>query len=118
MRTTHSVIILLRWEYKNCWLIQNEFAGYRSAILVDESHSVWPHLFPIMQVEHIYPAIYSTGGPGRICGCMEDDYCSREAAKHAKKTIDKTQTLYGNGNLPLNRQPAAAKFTAWLMGPE
>jgi len=49
---------------------------------------------------------------------MEDDYCSREAAKHAKKTIDETQTLYGNGNLPLDRQPAAAKFTAWLMGPE
>jgi len=27
--------------------------------------------------------------------------CSRQAAKHAKKTIDETQALYGNGNLPL-----------------
>jgi len=40
---------------------------------------------------------------------MEDDYCSREAAKHAKKTIDETQTLYGNGNLPL-------PWRAWRLG--
>ena len=48
---------------------------------------------------------------GRICGCLEDDCCSRQDAKHAKKTIDEKQALDGNGNLPLDRQPSAAQFT-------
>ena len=42
---------------------------------------------------------------------MEDDCGSRQDAKHAKKTIDETQALYDNGNLPLDRQPVAAKLT-------
>ena len=42
---------------------------------------------------------------------MEDDCGSRQAAKHAKKTIAETQASYDNGNLPLDRQSAMAKLT-------